>query len=100
LSTLFNFGFGSNLTEQNFNTNTGFIKTLSDSTINAVNDISKYISNQTGNEKNNIFQDLLGINTEGVSWENIQKGLEGITLTTDNWHEILQQVIADQQVIQ
>ena len=100
LSTLFNFGFGSNLTEQNFNTNTGFIKTLSDSTINAVNDISKYISNQTGDEKKNIFQDLLGINTEGVSWENIQKGLEGITLTTDNWHKVLQQVIADQQVIQ
>ena len=100
LSTLFNFGFGSNLTEQNFNTNTGFIKTLSDSAINAVDDISKYISNQTGDKKNNIFQDLLDINTAGVSWENIQKGLEGITLTTDNWHEVLQQVIADQQVIQ
>lgn len=99
VSALLNFDFGTNLSQQSFD-KTGFVKSYSDSIIATVNDISKYISNETGKSKDSIFAQLFDINTQGVSWDNIRKGLEGVTLTTDNWHEVLQQIIADQQVIQ
>ena len=99
VSALLNFDFGTNLSQQSFD-KTGFVKSYSDPIIATVNDISKYISNETGKSKDSIFAQLFDINAQGVSWENIRKGLEGVTLTADNWHEALQQVIADQQVIQ
>ena len=99
LSQLFNYYFGLNLDGQNFNTD-GLVRSISDPFIDSIDEVRKDIELKIGEPQQGLLDKLLAIDTQGVSWENIQNGLEGIVLTADNWHEVLQQVIADQQVIQ
>lgn len=99
LSQLFNYYFGLNLDGQNFNTD-GLVRSISDPFIDSIDEVRKDIELKIGEPQEGLLNKLLGIDTQGVSWENIQNGLEEVVLTADNWHEVLQQIIADQQVIQ
>jgi hypothetical protein len=40
------------------------------------------------------------MDTQGVSWDNILKGIDEAALKTGKWDEYIKQVIADQQVVQ
>ena len=100
LSAIINSIFNTKISGSNFD-KTGLLDSYVSTSTELANEIIKEFQAGLGqNQKVPSLTDILSFDTQGVDLNSILTALGKVTDWSTDWHEILQQIVADQQTIQ